>query len=267
MKSRLSTRSALALTIYVAMVTSLCAPLAYYAGKARGENLASASLDPSQIETDTAPDYASLVKAQRAGARCGGAGDPGVERRGLWEVFCHPYQPGEAPGGGDLVAQNHLAAPERPRILARSAPRQGDAPLQKAMIRALSQGDGAGVGPADPYPGDPFALAMAPGLAPGGSGLGPGTVPPAGGFPGVLIPGYGGLPATPPISGPPDGPPSGPPSGPPVGPPSGPPSGPPTGPPTGPPEPPVLVTPLPGALPLMLAGLGGIIAATRRRPR
>lgn len=258
MQHRLSSRSALALTIYFAMVTSVCAPLAFYAGKARGENEADALANASLIGTDTTPDYASLIRAQRAGADCD-PNDPGVERRGPWEVFCHPYTEGGGEAG--TIAQ-HLAAAEKPDKSARSQARSSQArspqarnansqqgPLQKAVLRALAQGDGAqgGAGETAPYPGDPFSLALAP--IGGGSGVGAGAVPPSGGFPGILIPNY---PApgqsTPPVSEPPL----------PPGPPQNPPEPPPPG-------PPVLVTPLPAALPLMIAGFGGLFAASRRR--
>lgn len=255
MASRLSQRSATALVIYFALITSVCAPLAYFAGKDRGAfDAGAAMLDPSLF--DTPADYESLVTALRSGAGCG-KGEPGVERYGAWEVYCGP---GSGTGDSDASGAQHLAAAERPGGAGRA--RSGnDGPLQKAVLLALAGSETAGT---DAGPGNPFSLALAPDGNPAG-GLGPGTVLPPGGFPGVLVPG-GGYSPTPP-SGPPSGPPAGPPSGPPSQPPFTPPFEPPPGPPSGPPgtEPPPLVTPLPPALPLMIAGLGGLYAASRRR--
>lgn len=227
MESRLSRRSALALLLYFALITSVCAPLAYFAGKDRGAfDAQAAAFDPSLFETPA--DYASLVKALRSGAGCG-RGDPGVERYGAWEVYCGPASAG---GDPEALGASHLAAAARPGGAGRARSGQ-DGPLQKAVLRALAGGGAAGT---QSDPGNPLSLALAPDAHPGGR-LGPGSVPPSGGFPGFLVPGGG-------VYTPPPGPPAEPPS-----------------------EPPVLVTPVPPALPLMLAGLGGVYAASRRRKR
>lgn len=242
--TRLRKRGMLALIIYFLMITAVCAPLAFFAGKARGEVEAEAAALLSQNEPDLKPLYAALYRARRAGAGCGGENDPDIDRKGYWEIICHPYEEGS---GGARIAgfdANHAdTAAGRPKAAA-FVRRRG--PLDDVLVAAVaSQADPvtAALGaPGAGTIGSPLSLALAPdagvisGLPydghtmSGGFGLSGGPNAP-GGLPGNIIPDIQTAAAGPP------------------------------------PETPTVVTPVPGALPLLLTGVAGLFAASRRKKR
>lgn len=276
MQNRLKRRGALALVIYFLMITAISAPMAFFAGRAQSED----SPDPSgsflaQNGTGERVDYGPLYDAQTAGRPCGGLTDPGIVRRGVWEIHCHPKNEGNGRGRYAMVAGPLAGGKNGPdyalnAAIARTAgnlkgarnadnnARRTNGPLEDAVVAAVA-GDAFNSGAANlngPQSGEPMSLAMAtsgpgglggsgpttrgPGLSGPGSGGslgfttgvgggGPSGTP--GGFPNNLIPNYEGLTDAPP------------------------------------PEIETIVTPLPAALPMLLTGLAGLFAASRRRKK
>lgn len=237
MKSRLNRRGILALIIYFMMITVVCAPIAFNVGKARGVEQMLLNASESQSDTTEAPDYESLIRARRAGAGCGGISDPAIERKAFWEVICHPESK-ERLNGPRLtrVADDRLPRAARPR---------SGGPLEQAVARAIAadgfagpdglrSGGGHSAAGQPPLgngvftPGDPLSLALAPDLGGGAGGPGAGRAPSPNGAPPALIPNNFS------VSGPPDD---------------------------------VVVTPIPGALPLLLTGVFGFFFAARGRKR
>lgn len=226
--ARLKKRGTIALIAYFLLITAVCAPLAFFAGRTQGKVETGSGADMSQNEPDLRADYAALYRARRAGAGCGGETDPDMERRAHWEIICHPVRDG---AGGPLAGFDPRHAAPRER-----------GPLDDVMVASL-----AGAGSAGNI-GSPISLAMAPD---GGLFSGPGyqghTMSGgfgAGGFGGDLFGGPnapGGLPGNiiPNIENAVNNP----------------------------DPPPTVVTPIPGALPLLLTGFAGLFAASRRRKR
>ena len=254
MKTQFPRRSTYSIAVYFALITSVCAPFAFFAGKDQGAFSArAASPDPSQSGTDEKPDYKSLVTVLRGGSDCV-LGESAPARLGSWEVFCAP----NTGGAGKRMAAAAAGGAKGERA---ARPRNtGGGALQSAVLRAVSKGDG---GATTGSAGDPFSLAMTPSAQSGGNGEGSGGFALSSGLPGVFVPGGGfissggggGTPGTP-------------------GTPSGP-NDPTSPPPVFNPETPhnpgdlgePLVTPVPPALPLMVAGLAGLGAASRRRAK
>ncbi|MFC2951133.1 hypothetical protein ACFOOP_04290 [Marinicaulis aureus] len=229
MNGRLKKRGILALIIYFLMITAVSTPIAFMTGKARGA------------------DRAGLNSGARDSLLQNGTGADAIEA-----PISLAMAPQDGSPGNDIQA-----APERPNANAAFGPRTPSAKpaaLREAVLRAISSGpsgvsDGSATGE-DQAP-SPFSLAMAPGLSPGGGVMQGGAVNKPGGYPGAIIPG-----AFPPVTNTPPGEP-----GSPVSPPT---TNGPDGPTPGIDEPPVLVTPIPGALPFMLTGLAALFAAGKR---
>jgi len=231
MNGRLKKRGILALIIYFLMITAVSTPIAFMTGKARG--------------------------ADRAGLTSG-AGDSLLQNGtgASADAIETPISLAMAPQDGAPV-NDIQAAPERPNANAAFGPRTPSvkpAALREAVLRAISSGpsgvsDGAATG--EDQASSPFSLAMAPGLSPNGGVMQGGAVNKPGGYPGAIIPGV-----LPPVTNTPPGEP-----GSPASPPT---TNDPDGPTPGIDEPPVLVTPIPGALPFMLTGLAALFAAGKR---
>lgn len=245
MKSGLSKRGLAALIIYFAMITAVCAPIAFNVGKARGADAVSAGAPASLSDTDDQPDYASLIRARRAGAGCGGAGDPAIHREAIWEVICHPQGLGGGRGAGARSAGGESGDPRK--VAAAAGQRSARAgPLQIAAARAIA-GDrlsnapsqnapfaGAASGDDVFVPASPLSLALAPNLPGAGGNSAGGAAALASGPPRTIIPNIQTLP-----------------------------NGGPGGGPIGVDDPSVVVTPAPAALPLLLTGLFGFFFAAR----
>ena len=234
MTNRLGKRGLRSLIIYYLIITAVSAPLAFFAGRAQSApERAAAPHIPSQIEADVSkPDYAALYKARRQGIECGGAGDPSIMRSAVWEIICHP-----ASSGIDFARVERRPTARRPI----ANDRRGERPLRQAVLSALSSGaasneSGPGNGDGATVTGQPIGLALSPEFTPFGGGgnesgnLGLSGGPNApGGRPNNIIPG------TPPTNATFD--------------------------------PPVVVTPVPAALPMLVSGLIGLWAAARRKKR
>jgi hypothetical protein len=241
--TRLKRKGTLALIIYFLMITALCAPLAFFAGKARGQVEAAADApDLSQNDPDLRAEYAAHYRARRAGAGCGGESDPDIDRKGYWEIICHPYEEGAggariaSPAGDQTGLPNHSN-----HARAGTNPRARGGPLEEAIVAAITGQNGpATTGlAAGGNIGSPLSLALATdggpvsGLPfegnnlPGSFSLSGGPNAP-GGLPSNIIPDLQTA--------------------------AGPSS-----------DPSTIVTPLPGALPLLLTGLGGLFAASKRK--
>lgn len=229
MNNRLQKRGVTSLIIYYLMITLISASLAFFAGRAQGHtNQPSAPQLMSQYDADASkPDYAALHRAQRLGADCGGAGDPSIVRSAVWEVICHPYS--------DEEPEIFAKATDTRRT--RRTVRPGDSPLRAAVLSSLSSEavDGAGnnIG-ATATNSDPLSLALAPeiglmgSMSNGGGNLGFNGGPNApGGRPNNIIPSTPNANAAL--------------------------------------NPPVVVTPIPAALPLMITGFAGLWATSKRR--
>ncbi|MEX6632654.1 hypothetical protein [Hyphococcus lacteus] len=230
MNTRLKKRGVTSLIIYYLMITLISASLAFFAGRAQGHtNQPSAPQLMSQNDADASkPDYAALHRAQRLGADCGGASDPSIVRSAVWEVICHPYTDAEP----DIFAKTADTRRTRRTV------RPGDSPLRAAVLSSLSTGavDGTGnnIGTTTTTNGEPMSLALAPeiglmgSMSNGGGNLGFNGGPNApGGRANNIIPSTPNANAT--LS------------------------------------PPVVVTPIPAALPLMITGFAGLWAASKRR--
>lgn len=243
--ARLKKRGTITLIVYFLLITAICAPLAFLAGRGRGQVEAEAGVSTSQNEPDLRADYAALYRARRAGAGCGGESDPDTERRAVWEIICHPYREGD----GVRIAGFDPAhvSPNRAPVKTANAPSRKRGPLDNIMLASLAE-DGPQTGAET---GSPLSLAMAPdggiiseygyqghtmsgGFGSGGFGDGPFGGPNApGGPPGNLIPNIETVVNTP----------------------------------TPPTMPPVVETPVPAAGPLLLTGIAGFFLASRRRKR
>ena len=241
MTARLKRRGVLALIIYFLMITAVSVPLAFYTGRAESRDKSHFDTDAtsllSQNDLVTAADYAALHRAQRLGAGCGGIADPDISRRGIWEVICHPYTEGDGYGAGAVrtagrnPAANHLVSNANPGIS-----RRNNGQLQQAVVSNIAEkllgapsgstaSTQSGAGGGDAGPGAPLSLALAP--AGGGGYLSANNGGPnaPGGLPGNIIPNT--IQTTT--------------------------------------EPPVLATPVPAALPMLIAGFAGLFAAAKRR--
>jgi len=253
-----------ALILAFLLITAALAPVAYRMGKAH-----SAALPEGPSQTGTVGPAAAFSGATTTD--CGLLGPSSSIHAPNVIVDCMEE------GGAGIFA----AAERRPRetkTIFDTPIRPRETPLENAVMTAVAaQGVGQGAGPGG---GNPLHLAMAPDGAPatagsifegatgwpaGGGGGGGGGIPPR------LIPGAAGAQSDsnppsatdetpagdgprnplPPINEPEDEPP------PPFEIPDGTPD---------PVDPPDLVTPLPGALPLMLTGLLGFLFARRRGP-
>lgn len=249
-------RSAAALILAFLLITAASTPVVYRMGKAHSAALPE---DPSQTGT-----FGSAVVFSGATTTdCGLLGPSSSIHSSNVIVDCL-----EQGGGGTLVA----AAERRPRetkTIFDIPIRPRETPLENAVITAVAgQGGAPGAGA-----GNPLRLAMAPDGAPATAGSifeGATGWPSGGGGGGIpprLIPG-GGAPqgdSNPPSTPPGDGPRT---PMPPINEPEGelpPPFEIPDGT-LDPVDPPDLVTPVPGALPLMLTGLLGFLFARRRGP-
>lgn len=246
---RLKKRGTIALIVYFLLITALCAPLAFLAGRAQGK-VETAPL--SHNEPDLRADYAALHRARRAGSDCGGASDPDASQRAVWEIICHPYRDGSGGGNGAAAAGGNTVHSAQRTAAANAADNnQRRGPLDDATLTAIAAGGNTAGEENAGAAGSPLSLALAPDA--GGSIFGPGNngltlssggFGPSGGFGGFGGPNApGGLPGNiiPNIPG----------------------GNTPTLPPTAPP--PTVVTPVPGALPLLLTGIAGLFAASRRR--
>ncbi|MEZ5892402.1 MAG: hypothetical protein R3C58_04560 [Parvularculaceae bacterium] len=200
----------------------------------------------------TAPSAFFLGKAQgeeRARAAGGYGTAPSPFETGLPDLTAETPQPEASEATEEPPVQTAAAAPAATRK------RRPSGPLQQAVVRTLAdQAEDAGGPSGENSPGDPLSLALAPDLAGVGVSGGLSGPPGFGGPPGILVPNLpsgGSNPPPPPPNGedPDDDPPD-------VDPPD-----------DDPPDvdPPVLVTPLPPAAPMLIAGLGGLFAAARRR--
>ena len=271
-------RSAAALILAFLLISAALAPVAYRMGRAQGAALAA---DPSQIGT-FAPDVAFSGETTTDCKLLGPASSI-LGRNAI--VDCLPER-----GRGERAVIIAAREPRETKTIFDIPIRPRETPLENAVMAAVAgQGGGPGSGA-----GNPMHLAMAPNGAPppAGSIFDGATGWPSGGgggggIPPRLIPGGAG--DNPPQGEPPDG--DGPsgnpgPSDPPGNTPPGNNNTPPgdDGPPDGGPEdeippvfeipdgtpdpidPPDLVTPVPGALPLMLTGLLGFLFARRRKP-
>lgn len=228
MGRRFSRRTTTALIIYYAMITAICAPLAFQIGKAHGRVI------PGPV---SGPAQAGLSRNGTPGAAFG--------HEAPLSLALAPF---ENPAATGAIARARTAA-DRGR-------NAGSDPLTSAVVRAIARaggqsagqsagqspdgfspaGAGAGGGSENAFggpgdgAGDPLSLALAPGLtgvsgggAPGSGGGGIGGA--SGGADNFLIPDIAGAA----------------------------------------PESPPLVTPVPPAAPLLAAGLVGFAAAARRR--
>jgi len=244
MTTRLKKRGTLALIIYFLMITAVCAPVAFFAGKAQGKVEADAANPLSQNDPDLRAEYAALYRARRAGAGCGGETDPDTERRAVWEIICHPYTEGAGGRAGQHTAflePKHIT-PDNRRAPG-AALRSPRGPLDDVMVAAIAaKADpvtGALGAPGAGTLGSPLSLALAPdfgvsydGHTLAGTGFGGGLSggPNApGGLPGNIIPDIQTA-----FAGPT-------------------------------PDTPTVVTPVPAALPLLLTGLAGLFAAAKHR--
>ncbi|WDI32658.1 hypothetical protein PUV54_05540 [Hyphococcus flavus] len=247
--ARLKKRGIIALIVYFLLITAVAVPVAFFAGKAEGQTKSDHIALLSQNDPDLRAQYAALYRARRAGAGCGGETDPDTERRAVWEIICHPQTEGAGRGG---VAAQH--GPRNQQHASTAAPvRRHRTALDDAVINTLAGGSVSNGRDSTGGGGSPLSLALAPGVsgAPiGGPDYGGHTMSTNFGSPGLGSGGFGGLAGGPNAPGglpgniipglqvtPLD--------------------------PTQPPE--TVVTPIPGALPLLLTGLAGLFAASRRK--
>ncbi len=241
MTVKLKKRGVLASLACFLAITAVFAPLSFYAGKARGQVRMAFMDDLSRNKAMSRADYEALYRARRNGADCD-ARDADVKRLGGWEVFCDPHGSG-APTATAQLRDGNARPTARPKTLRRarpSAPRLKTGALDNAVLAALTQSAGGAEG----LSGSPLSAALAPGgPLTQNAGLfagGPGGPNSPGGLPGNVVPNFGaGVSgdggASPPAQDIPGQ------------------------------DPPVLVTPIPAALPLLLTGLAGLFAASRRR--
>ncbi|NOX83116.1 MAG: VPLPA-CTERM sorting domain-containing protein [Alphaproteobacteria bacterium] len=243
-------REILALIIFFAMTTAALTPTAYRLGVTHGTAFA-AMAPPARanlFENGAQPTSGPITTRRLTAQDCPTLGQPGgIARPGI-EIDCLP-----APG-----AHTAPAFAAAPKLSARAGSGAGN--LTTAMVSAIAGGNTGATGTQTNAIGSPIGLALAPDGKPGKAGFIPG-----GGFPGSLIP--VGLTAQAPPPGntapPGDNPP------PPVAPPADP-IGPIGDPPEGPFDDPFedlpeMVVPLPAGLPLMLTGLIGLFAASRKK--
>jgi hypothetical protein len=241
-------REVLALIIFFAMTTAALTPTAYRLGVTHGT--AFAAIIPAarpNLSENGAPSTSGPITTRRLTAQdCPTLGQPGgIARPGI-EIDCLP-----APG-----AHTEPAFAVAPKLSARAGSGAGN--LTTAMVSAIAGGDAGAAGTQTNPIGSPINLALAPDGKPGKAGF-----IPDGGFPGSLIPVGLTAQAPPPVNITPPG------EGPPVAPPADP-----IGPIGDPPEDPFddpfedlpeMVVPLPAGLPLMLTGLLGLFAASRKK--
>ncbi len=238
---------------YLAMITAI-APVAFRIGYANSANRTALSQNDTDSDTGMISPYDGL-QTSRDG--CGLLGQPGTIRRTGIELDCLVRPDGQS------------SAPPPRKVFAGLTQNRRQTPLDTVFASAIA-GDvagGVGGGPTgDGKISNPLSLALAPTAgAQGGSRLGGPTAPSSGGLPYIFAPIIGlanndspdgSTPNTKTKSGPNDGPDS---------------------PPIddipdifnqpGPDDIPNLVTPIPAALPLLLSGLAGLMAATRRKHR
>ncbi len=244
-------REVLALIIFFAMTTAALTPTAYRLGVTHGTAFA-AMAPPARAnlsENGAQPTSRPIALRRLTAQNCPTLGQPGgIARPGI-EIDCLP-----APGGH--TAPSFAAAPLSSRAGAGSA---GN--LTTAMVSAIANGNAGTAGAAgiqtSPI-GSPIGLALAPDGKPGKAGFIPGD-----GLAGSLIPLGLAVQTPPPGNTAPPG------QDPPVTPPADP-----IGPIGDPPEDPFddpfddlpeMVVPLPAGLPLMLTGLIGLFAASRKK--
>lgn len=186
------------------------------------------------------PFYDGFIETTEAVWDCTGfRGFPGLLANHR-ERACGPGRPLKAAAAKPLTYNGHLQA-ETVRAIAGARPRTVSGVFEVPAPTGVAgfPGDGSAPGPGpDPLFG-PFAP---PGTNPGQSIFGPPGGGPGPALPGVILSGPGGFPGGgPPLEFPPDG--------------------------EDEPETPPLVTPLPGAFPLLLTGFCGLAAARRRQRR
>lgn len=226
MNNRLKKRGVLALIIYFLMITAVSMPVAFYTGKARGAEKARLGDEAGASLSQNETDAMRLAL---------------------------PISLAMAPGSTSRTADAGSDASAQPSAIGFSPrdPSLKPAALRDAVMRAIADGPSAPGGNAN-NPGQtasPFSLAMAPDISGGLVQGGAANMP--GGYPGAIIPGFLAASRQPPSQNP----------EPPIPGTDGP-----EGPGTLPPEmtPPVVVTPVPAALPLILTGFAGLLAAAKR---
>ncbi len=238
-------REILALIIFFAMTTAALTPTAYRLGVTHGTAFA-AIAPPARAnlsENGAHPTSGPIATRRLTAQDCPTLGQPGGIARPGMEIDCLP-----APGGH--TARAFAAAP---KLSARAGSGAGN--LTTAMVSAIAGGDTGATGTQTNAIGSPINLALAPDGKPGKAGFIPGS-----GFPGSLIPVGLTSQAPPPGNTTPPG--NNPPG-----------QDPPVAPPADPIAPiddpfedlPDMVVPLPAGLPLMLTGLLGLFAASRKK--
>ncbi|MBL4619174.1 MAG: hypothetical protein JKX88_03630 [Marinicaulis sp.] len=216
---------------YLAMITAI-APVAFRIGYANSTNRA---VSVSQNETDTGSGSHSPYAQLTGRNGCGLLGQPGTIRRIGIELDCLDRTDGQAGA--------HLPR----KVIVGLAQNRRRTPLDTAFASAIA-GDvvgAAGGSQGNGKTSSPLSLALAPTAeAQGGRGrLGGPTTPSSGGLPYIFAPVIGAAPD--------DGPPKD--------------DIPNIFAPPGPVDTPDLVTPIPAALPLLLTGFAGLLAAARRK--
>ncbi len=225
MTNRLSKQGVLALIIYFLMITAVSTPIAFYAGKARGADKAR-------------PNAAAGASLSQNETDAGNAGPP------ISLALAPEMNAAGASGSAGSSAPGLRIGPR--------APSRKPAALRDAVMRAIAGGPSPTEAPegAEPLPA-PFSLAMAPDLA---AGLLGGTANGPVGYPGAIIPGFLSSPSAPPPQNPGPGPGPDNPTPPDPGGPGG----------ETPEVPPVIVTPVPAALPLLITGFAALFAVRKR---
>jgi hypothetical protein len=240
-------REILALIIFFAMTTAALTPTAYRLGVTHGTAFA-AIAPPARAnlsENGAHPTSGPIATRRLTAQDCPTLGQPGGIARPGMEIDCL-----RAPGGHTAPV---FAATTNLSSRTRASADVGN--LTTAMVSAIAGGDAGAAGTQTNPIGSPINLALAPDGKPGKAGF-----IPDGGFPGSLIPVGLTSQAPPPgnITPPGDGPTDDPPADP-IG---------------DPPEAPIddpfedlpeMVVPLPAGLPLMLTGLIGLFAASRKK--